>query len=283
MGLHDLSANLGSFNNLSDNDRVVLCRQYLIQDDSVVIHPLVEPGMLNPDIAPGLPLLDEYIMGRDSMRRIMLQTAREVYYGQNEFLVHWEGLGEFLTASEKSRGDAGSLVRKIIVRYDTRDEYDTKLKFPSELSHLFRLTCPKKIVLEIFGTGTPEGSDEETQSVLKHISAIVGKLLQHFGDCFTVQKSLGGRLLLHNPKSFDLRSYWETPSLAAKTKMQCGEATFEEAMQVQVNGWTSSMHYDNLPNQVFQVVDDPAFTDVTSHHTTLAKLLHHNHAEDFEL
>lgn len=211
----------------------------------------------------------------------MLQNAREVYYGQNEFLVHWEGLGEFLTATEKPGGDVGSLVRRIIVRYDTRDGYDGKFNVPLELSHLFRLTRPMKIVLEIFGTGTPEGSDEETQSVLKHISAIVRKLLQHFGDCFTVQKSLGGRLLLHNPKSFDLRSYWEAPSLAAKTKMQRGEATFEEAMQVQMNRWTSSMHYEDPSDQKVEVACS-ALTDVTSHPTTLVEHLHNNYSEDFE-
>lgn len=115
---------LEQFYSVPTDDRIAALRQHLVQNDPVVIHPFFEPGTFNPDIASGLLLLQEAAMSTDDIGKLLEKEAREIYYGENEFLVWWDGLREFMDTSGDgtNRDDVGSMVRKVVIRYDIRDK-----------------------------------------------------------------------------------------------------------------------------------------------------------------
>ncbi|KAJ6436080.1 hypothetical protein O9K51_11393 [Purpureocillium lavendulum] len=224
----------------TDSNRKATLHQYLVQPDPVIINPLFQWDAFNPGILSGLLLLQMLARRSDALGKVIEAEARDIFYGENEFLVWWDGLYDFLHppwSGTDHKSDIGRMVRKIVVRYDMR-AMNTKLRHLStELEHLFKLTRPRRVAVEIQGSGTAEGSDIATQAVIQDISGIVKALLDHFGDIFTIQKAIGGWVLLNATEFSCLRSYWDSPSESAREAASRSQATFEEIMQLQVERW----------------------------------------------
>ncbi|KAM4067496.1 hypothetical protein HRG_001413 [Hirsutella rhossiliensis] len=226
--------------NLPEYNRKAILRQLLVQADPVIIHPLFEPDDFNPDVSSGLLLLQELTRRTDKLGTILGVEAKEIYYGENEFLVWWDGLHAFMHppgSGVNNSSEIGRMVRKIVVRYDMRDMDDKGSHLATELKRMFELTRAEHVAIELLGSGTVEGSDFATQAVIQGIAAIVGALIRYFGDAFTIRKALGGWVLLGTESFSCFRSYWDSPSESARERASRSEASFEELMQIQVNRW----------------------------------------------
>lgn len=224
----------------TESNRKATLHQYLVQPDPVIINPLFEWDAFNPGLSSGLLLLQILARRSDALGKAIEAEARAIFYGNNEFLVWWDGLYDFLHppwGENHHKSDIGRMVRRLVVRYDMR-AVNTKLRdLPKELEHLFKLTRPQRVAVEIQGSGTAQGSDIATQAVIQDISGIVKALIDYFGDVFTIQKAVGGWVLLKATEFSCLRSYWDSPSESAREAASRSQATFEEIMQLQVERW----------------------------------------------
>lgn len=232
----------------SKTTRKLTLRQCLVQPDPVIIHPLFEWNAFNPEVSSGLLLLRDLAKRTDALGMIIATEAREIFYAENEFLVWWDGLHEFLRPFSWERlgeSDVGKLIRKIVVRYDMRDTSHKARELTTELEHLFRLTGAQQVVIELQGSGTAEGSDIATQTVIQRIAVTVKALIDYFGEVFTIHKVIGGWVLLNAAEVSSLRSYWDSPSEAARERASRSQATFEEIMQIQVERWIGAQTVSN--------------------------------------
>ncbi len=232
----------------SKSTRKLTLRQRLVQSDPVIIHPLFEWKAFNPEISSGLQLLRDLAMRTDALGMVIATEAREIFYAENEFLVWWDGLRDFLRPLWWERLDGsevGKLIRKIVVRYDMRDTGHKARELTTELKHLFALAGAQQVVIELQGSGTAEGSDIATQTVIQGIAVTVKALIDYFGEVFTIHKVIGGWVLLNAAEVSSLRSYWDPPSEAAKEGASRSQATFEEIMQIQVEGWIRAQTVSN--------------------------------------
>ena len=196
---------LEKLNRLPDDNRKATLRQYLVQTDPVIIHPFTELEALNSDISSGLLLLQESTERTDDLGTLLGTESKKIFYGENEFLVWWDGLREFMHPPESRDSEIGGMVRRIVVRYDMRQMCDKRRHLASELELLFELARAERVTIEILGSGTAEGSDFATQAVIQGMSTIVRDLILYFGDRFSIRKALGGWILLNSVRSSNLR------------------------------------------------------------------------------
>ncbi|TQV90131.1 hypothetical protein IF1G_11209 [Cordyceps javanica] len=215
---------------LNDEERKATLRQRLVEDCHVVVHPLLELGAFNPNIVPWLPLLDRSVMGAE-----LANQAEAIFYGKNSFLVWWDALQEFLSPANGMPTD--KLVKHVIVRYNLQELQASGRNLATELQHLLRLTNAELVAVDIAGGGAPDGSDLQTQVVLRDIASIVDRLISHFGPRFVIGRSLGEWPALYNIKWASFKSYWQKPAPSARERSKSSEASFEETMQLQVESW----------------------------------------------
>ncbi|KAJ2982412.1 hypothetical protein NQ176_g1405 [Zarea fungicola] len=215
---------------LTDEERMATLSMRLVDQYHIVVHPLLELGTFNPDIVPSLPLLD-----RSVTRGELVSQAEAIFYGKNSFLVWWDALQEFL--SPRNALSTDTLVKRVIVRCSLQELHTSRRKLATELQHLFRLTHANLIAIDITGGGTPDGSDFATQTILRDIASTVQQLILYFGTRFIIGRSLGEWPALYDRKWISFRSYWQPPTPSARKRMEGGEASFEETMQLQMESW----------------------------------------------
>jgi len=102
------------------------------------------------------------------------------------------------------------------------------------LQNLFLFNNAEQVTLVLHGRGLLDGSDLATHQTMKDISFVVRRLIEHFGDRFTIKK----RLDRGSYPTRSLRSYWDAPTDFARRNVRRGEATFEQVMQVEMEEWT---------------------------------------------
>lgn len=235
------------FMKLPKESRNEVFRRHLVQEDYVQIEEGDEEDFFNPKLADGVLLRQEYFMGNDEVGKQLVEEAREIYYAENTFTVRSHWLCEFVrdTLADGKPIAIEPLVRRIMVQVDTehihdKDDFTYMPKGETEkswvvrdLRQLLNFTNAEWIGIEVRGGGALDGSDLRTQQKIEEMSGIVKKLIDQFGEAFTIGKVAPKKPLFHN-----LRPYWDSPSAMAKQKLQAGKASFEELMQIQVEEWT---------------------------------------------
>ncbi|KAJ9640278.1 hypothetical protein H2199_005817 [Coniosporium tulheliwenetii] len=214
----------------------VYTRHLVKENGRVLIDEADDEDFLNPEIAQGVILRQEYFMGADAVGRRIVEEAREVYYTQNTFAVQSHWLYEFMV-------DTPPAASQIVVRVDLRHVEDTgqfaskakkgkeKSAVVRDLEGLMKVENAEWIGIEI------EGSDLRTQQKIKEMSKIVKRLIERFGERLTigkVQRKPGDR---HGTYG-DLKPYWRKPTAQAKENLRRCKASFEEVMQIQIEEWT---------------------------------------------
>lgn len=218
----------------------------------VIIDEADDDDSLNPTIAKGVILRQEYFVGSDVAGCQIAEEARETYYTQNSFQVRSHWLCEFLSDS-LANGESvpvEGLIRKITVMVDLQHPWEagaftSKLKNKKDkgkpeavcdLEHLLKLKKAEWIGIKIEGGGAIDGSDLKTQQKIKEICNIIKKLINQFGGRFTIAKvrRSGGPF---DAICHDIKAYWKRPTDQAKKRLQNGAALFEEIMQIQIEEW----------------------------------------------
>ncbi|KAM3560561.1 hypothetical protein ARSEF4850_003604 [Beauveria asiatica] len=225
---------------LTGEERLATLSQRLVDECHIVVHPLLEIGTFNPGIVASLPLLDRSVMGDE-----LVNQAEAVFYGRNTFLVWWDALREFL--SPRNGLPTASLIRRVIVRYNLHELQTSRRSLATELHHLFRLTRAELVAIDITGSGTPEGSDMATQLVLREVASVIQRLISYFGSRFEIGRSLGMWPAIRDITWVSFGSYWQAPMPSARDRMKGGEASFEEAMQLQVESWIQAAKKPEQP------------------------------------
>ncbi|KAM3519856.1 hypothetical protein MY4038_009645 [Beauveria bassiana] len=225
---------------LTGEERMATLSQRLVDECHVVVHPLLEIGTFNPGIVSSLPLLDRSVMGDE-----LVNQAEAIFYGRNTFLVWWDALREFL--SPRNGLPTASLIKRVIVRYNLQELHTSRRNLATELHHLFSLTRAELVAIDITGSGTPDGSDMATQLVLRQIASIIQQLILYFGSRFVIGRSLGKWPAICDMKWISFGSYWQAPMPSARDRMKNGEASFEEAMQLQMESWIQVAATSELP------------------------------------
>jgi len=219
----------------------------------VIIDEADNDDSLNPMIAKGVILRQEYFVGSDAAGVQIAEEARETYYTQNSFQVQSHWLCEFLSDS-LANGESvpiEGLIRKITVTVDLQHPWETRVLTPKpknrkdkgkpeavcDLERLLKLEKAEWIGIEIKGGGAIDGSDLKTQQKIKEICNIVKKLINQFLERLTVAKVWrdGGPFYAN---CHDIKAYWKRPTDQSKKRLQNGAASFEEVMQIQIEEWT---------------------------------------------
>jgi hypothetical protein len=277
--LHDRT--VAQFSELALVERKSIFRQHLVQHDRVIIEEGDDTNEMNPDIADGILLLQQFYMGEDEIGKQMVKEAREVYYGENEFLVRlhwlcefrWDGLGDF----NAPKLSIAPLVRSIIVEaalhdgYDSEDDADDDSTYSDDdvddeegsedpsrirasrgnvarrtrrrLEDLFLFTNAEKITLVLRGDGPLNGSDPTTRQAIADISVTVKRLIDFFGNRFTIEKWPTGK-----PRpTCSLLSYWNAPTDLTRRDIMEDRASIGQRMQVDVERWTRELAKAAVP------------------------------------
>lgn len=118
------------FAGLPPYERKAIFRRCLTQDRPVIIVEGDDDDEMNPDIAESVILRQQYFMGSDGIGKQLVKEAREMYYGENHFIVPLYWLGEFVIDSLEdfsTQLNIASLVGTITVEANVRDIYDNEL------------------------------------------------------------------------------------------------------------------------------------------------------------
>ncbi|PCD21220.1 unnamed protein product [Fusarium graminearum] len=257
---------------LSPSRRRTIFRQNLVQRQPVLIDEADDDGSLNPKIADGVLLRQQYFMGEDETGKQLVKEASDVYYGENHFNVRLHWLREFMTdtlGDYKTKVPVAPLIKDSITvlvdSYDALDDFylheegcdgDSGIDDPKSvhyrhgtgeaarwtqkrLQDIFLFTNAQHITLVLYGRGVLDGSDLATHQMIKDISYVVKLLIEKFGDRFTIKKMISrGDDYEGNYPSRSIRSYWDSPTEIAREEVRQGEATFEQVMQIEVEEWT---------------------------------------------
>ncbi|RYC81103.1 hypothetical protein BFJ63_vAg16009 [Fusarium oxysporum f. sp. narcissi] len=250
---------IAQFALLSLRERHTLFRQSLVQQQPVLIDEADDDDSLNPSIADGVLLRQQYFMGKDETGKQLVKEASEVYYGENHFNVRLHWLREFMTdtlSDYKTKVPVAPLIKDsitvVVDSYNALDDFylheegcdsDSGINDPKSvhyrhgtgkaarwtqkrLQDIFLFTNAQHITLVLYGRGLLDGSDLATHQMIKDISYVVKLLIEKFGDKFAIRKmiSRGGGDGGSYP-SRSLRSYWDPPTEAARKKVRQGEAT----------------------------------------------------------
>ncbi|KAF4951016.1 hypothetical protein FGADI_7800 [Fusarium gaditjirri] len=258
------------FSQLPLVQRKSIFSQYLVQPQQVIIEEGDDGHEMNPAIANGVLLLQQLFMGEDEKGKQMVKEAREVYYGENEFLVRLHWLCEFRcdTYSFDTVLPIAPLVRRLIVETDLHDGFDLENDsddnpfYPHDgigdregnidpnhvrpsgdivarrtrkrLEDLFLFINAEEVTLVLRGGGPPDGSDAATRQTIADISVTVKRLIEFFGNRFAVQKWPKNRSRLTR----NLVSYWNKPTDLTRRDVKEGRASFQQQMQMDVERWT---------------------------------------------
>ena len=84
------------FVQLPRDGRNSVYRQHLVMKGHVRVDEADDDNYLNPEIAQGIILRQEWCVGSDEAGRQIAEEAREIYYTENWFEVRSHWLGEFL-------------------------------------------------------------------------------------------------------------------------------------------------------------------------------------------
>jgi hypothetical protein len=76
-------------------------------------------------------------------------------------------------------------------------------------------------------------SNLKTQLKIKEISKVVKELIAQFQDCFTIFK-IQRRPGNSDPTLYNLKLYWDPPTVLAKDKLQRSTVSFQELIQIQI-------------------------------------------------
>ena len=202
---------------------------------------------MNPKIAEGVRLRQEYFMGDDDVGKQLVKEATETYYGENSFVVRCHWLGEFMTdtlADSVTPIRIAPLVRgTITVHADVKSHVVSSnidqnmlglcVWKRGRLEALSQFVNASYVTLVLLGEGPWNGSDPATQQVLQDIAPVVKRLLRTFGHRFGIIKKS-----LTQPDRFEsFSSYWQAPTETARQSVRDGAATFEQTMQVRMEEW----------------------------------------------
>jgi hypothetical protein len=260
------------FASLSFRDRRAIFRKNLVQQKPVLIEEGDDDDSLNPDIADGVLLRQQYHMGEDETGKQLVKEACDVYYGENHFHVRLHWLCEFMTdilSDHETKVCVAPLIKDsitvIVDSYDALNDFflyedgcdsDSGLNDPDSvyyrhgtgkaarwtqkhLQDIFLFTNAQHITLVLYGRGLLDGSDLATHQIIKDISYVVKLLIQKFGDRFAIRKMISrGDDHEGNHPSRSIRSYWDPPTETARQNVRGGKATFEQVMQIEVEEWT---------------------------------------------
>jgi hypothetical protein len=261
------------FSRLPLVERKSIFREHLVQHRGVVIEEGDDDNMMNPEIADGVLLLQQLFMGKDEKGKQMVKEAREVHYGENEFLVRLHWLCEFQCDQydfDIAPLPIAPLVRHIIIETNLHDDYDWENDtednpfYPDDgigdddeegsesldrirpsgdivarrtrkrLEDLFLFTNAEKITLVLRGDGPLDGSDVATRQTIADISITVKHLIDFFGNRFAIEKWPPNK----SRPTRSLLSYWNGPTDLTRRDVREGRASFEQRMQVDVERWT---------------------------------------------
>jgi hypothetical protein len=262
------------FVKLSLEERNAVYERHLVTENMVQIEEGDDDDFFNPELAKGVLLRQEYMVGDDEAGKQIAKEAREMYYSQNTFTVRSHWLAEFIwdTLADGKPLRIEDLVRKIMVRVDVvnawaeddedlvtdgEDELASELyslplverrrrererkKLPRmprtahELRRLLAFERAEWVGIEIHGSGALDGSDAGTQKKIKDISSVVKQLIIKFPSQLTIL-----RIEKRQRQSIahDLRPYWDTPSPEARERVRSSTASFIEVMQTRIEEWT---------------------------------------------
>ena len=248
------------FVKLPVEERNAVYERHLVTEDMVQIEEGDDDDFFNPELANGVLLRQEYMVGNDEAGKQIAKEAREMYYKQNTFTVRSHWLCEFLvdTLADGKPFRVESLVRKIVVTVDLEHIHDS-MGMPSspeprgkrkgrgtdkieevepwavrDLKQLLAFTNADWIGIEIRGGGALDGSDLRTQQKIQEISRIIKQLILQFPrQRLRIRKISPTSATYH-----DLKPYWTPPSKQAKQNLRNGRASFLELMQIQIEEWT---------------------------------------------
>jgi hypothetical protein len=233
------------FARLPEEERKKVYRTHVHVEDAFIV---LSDGQFDlssdSELANGRMLLEEYYMGRDEVGKGLVREARDIFYTENMFVVWSSDLHKFVqdTLADGEPVAVEERVRTISVRIE--DEHTNDSDPPhfegggtgvaQDLRCLSKFTNATRIGIELWGEGTIDGMDVETQQKIKEIAMVIEELIGQFADKVTVAKVSKGGLISH-----DITSYWNPPTTAAKTELQRDKTcSFEELMQVQIEAWT---------------------------------------------
>lgn len=235
---------------LSKDGRRNTFRRWLVENEPIEVDGFIEWQCCKA-IRTFL-LFKDHLEG-NVMGQQLIHEARQVFYEENRFIMSSTLLDQFTSDSlgswEKPVA-VESLIRDITIRVDRR--YCESENLALNLGGAFRLTDAERISIEVVERGVPNGSDLATQETIKNMSMVVKDLIGHFGPRLEVSKLLfwdadyKDGLTVCPAVRYDIKPYWSAPSDTARARMQKGEASFEEIMQVQIAEWTDQS-YDPYP------------------------------------
>lgn len=262
------------FSQLPLIERKSIFNEHLVQPQRVIIEEGDDGHEMNPAIADGVLLLQQLFMGKDETGRQMTKEAREVHYGENEFLVRLHWLCEFQYDQydlDTEPLPIAPLVRRLIVEmnlhdaYDWEDDTEDNPHYPGDgigddngeegsqdsdgirpsgnivarrsrkrLEDLFLFTNADKITLVLRGDGPLDGSDIATRQTIADISTTVKRLINSFGNRFAIEKWSPNK----SRSTRSLLSYWNEPTDLTRRDVREGRASFQQHMQMNVERWT---------------------------------------------
>lgn len=242
----------------SVEERNRVYRKYLVNSGRVLVDNADEDEdeILNPEIAHGVILRQQYLVGSDKAGKHLAKEAQGIYYGENRFTVRSHALGEFSHDSLRtgSHEKIVSLIHDIVVTVDLEHICDSMPSTPKpkgkntrkeegqavqDLTRLLEFKNASRVEVHIEGGGAPDGSDLRTQLKIKEISRVVEDLITQFGHGFTIVKVLKQRYRVID--TYDLTHYWDKPTPDGVEEFRAGDASFEDLMRIQIREWTREM------------------------------------------
>ncbi|RSL85734.1 hypothetical protein CEP52_016049 [Fusarium oligoseptatum] len=255
---------VAQFLQLPLTERKSILRQHLVQSEPVIIEEGDDNNALNPKISDGVLLLQPLFVGKGAMGKQVVREAREVHYGKNKFWVRLHWLCEFHCDQydlDAPPAPIAPLVRHIMVETGLHDGLDWENDeednpfYPHDgigigeevrrnspdciqpsgdivarrtrkrLEDLFLFTNAEKITLVLRGDGPLDGSDPATRQTIADISVTVKRLIDSFGNRFSIEK----RPLGKSRPTRSLLSYWNRPT----------ELTRRDIIEVRTLGYKS--------------------------------------------
>ncbi|KAF9770148.1 hypothetical protein IL306_012334 [Fusarium sp. DS 682] len=183
---------------------------------------------MNPETADGILLLQPLFMGKAEKGKQMVKEAREVHYGENEFLVRLHWLCKFQCDQydfDTAPLPIAPLVRCVIVEINLHDNYDWEndsednpfypidgiggndeddgsesldcirpngdivaRRTRKRLEALFLFTNAEKITLVLRGDRPLDGSNIPMRQTIADISVTVKYLIDCFSNRFAIKK-----------------------------------------------------------------------------------------------
>jgi hypothetical protein len=260
------TATLEAFVLRPEAQRKAILRRSQVQAKPVIIDEGDDDGSLNPETADGVILRIEYWMGTSDAAKQIIKEARDLYYGENHFVVRLHWLCEFIVdriQNDDITVDVPPLVGAITVEVDLHDGHNEHHTYTTpglddrldlfgrserrgqgklarwtqeELRTLLRFTNATKVVVMLRGGGMLDGCDLATQQTVRDIAGVVQELMAQFGDKLGIFKRIERQNRPFATQS--IRSYWETPTRDVMDNVRRGNGTFRDIMQVQIWEWT---------------------------------------------